>query len=82
VLGKNPSWTEQGSNHGIRGENQASNFLSRGMARRLKLICITECTIITAQCLPPLERTAVNAVHGDNSSGTFGLFPSQMCIEI
>jgi len=27
-------------NHGIRGEKPAPNFLSRGMARRLKLICI------------------------------------------
>jgi hypothetical protein len=59
-----PSWTDQGSNHGIRGEKPVPDFLSRGMARRLKLICIIECTIITAQCVPPSERPAVNTVQG------------------
>lgn len=62
--------------------SRAPNFLSRGMARRLKLIRIIECTIITAQCVPASERPAVNAVQGNNSLGTFGLFPLQLCIEI
>jgi hypothetical protein len=76
------SWTDQGSSHGIRGKKPAPKLLSRGMARRLKLICIIECTIITAQCVPSSERPAVNAVQGENSLGTLGLFPSQMFIEI
>lgn len=82
MLGEKPSWTDHGSNHGICGVNPTPNFLNRGTARRLKLIYITECTIITARCLPTLERPAVNTVQGDNILGTFGLFPSQMCIEI
>ena len=60
VLGEKPVssslCTGQESNRGIHGEKPAPNCLIRGTARRLKLICIIECTIIAAQCVPPLER--------------------------